>query len=397
MQGILERHREALRDLPVAFVDLDAFDRNLARLLRPAADAGKRVRLATKSVRCPGLVRRAFERGRLDGLMTFTARETLRWAWLWREVLADAAPDLLLGYPLGGPHDAALLAEAAEHAAVGAIVDAPEHVDWLAARAPRVAVWLDLDRGWRPVGGVHVGVRRSPLRTPADVEDLADRALAAGLRLGGVMGYEAHVAGLPDEGRQARWQNPVKRWIKDASWPDILARREAVVATLRARAPDLRCNGGGSGSIHRTATDPSVTEVTIGSGLLAGHLFDGYRDLDVEPALGFALAVTRLPAPGLVTCHGGGWIASGAAGPDRLPMPVLPAGCALLPLEGAGEVQTPLRVPRACDLRIGDPVVFRPAKSGELAEVFAEYALLSDAAPPARASTYRGLGWTSWG
>ena len=40
--------------------------------------------------------------------------------------------------------------------------------------------------------------------------------------------------------------------------------------------------------------------------------------------------------------HGGGLVASGAAGADRLPTPWAPAGLRLTGLEGAGEVQTPL-------------------------------------------------------
>ena len=48
------------------------------------------------------------------------------------------------------------------------------------------------------------------------------------------------------------------------------------------------------------------------------------------------------PAPGLVTVLGGGWIASGPAGPSRLPSRGCRPGCACVATEGAGEVQTPL-------------------------------------------------------
>ena len=396
-------YASALRDrpLPLAFVDLDALDQNLTRLLQPARTHGKRVRLATKSVRCPALIARAIERseGLIAGLMTFSARETLQWA-------ERGATDLLLGYPIGGPHDATLLVAANRHTRAAAMVDAPQHVAWL-GEAGRVAqlklpVWLDLDMGWRPLAGTHIGVRRSPLRTPEDVVMLA-RLIADQpfLELRGLMGYEAHVAGLPDDGRLASWQNPLKRWIKERSWPDVVVRRGLAVAALHAEGltpadGDFSCNGGGSGSVDRTAQDASVTEITIGSGLLVGHLFDGYRGLDLAPALHFALAVTRAPSPGIVTCSGGGWIASGQSGVDRLPMPVWPPGCALLPVEGAGEVQTPVALPAGVQAAIGSPVIFRPAKSGELAEIFSEYLLLADGAVSAHAATYRGLGWNAW-
>src|SRR5205814_8125896 len=119
-----------------------------------------------------------------------------------------------------------------------------------------------------------------------------------------------------------------------------------------------------------------------------GHLFDGYAGLPLQPALAFALQVVRRPAPGLVTCLGGGWIASGQAGADRLPKPIWPAGASLLPAEGAGEVQTPVRA----DVPLGAPVLFRPAKSGEPAEHFAEYLLVRGDRIVERAPTYRGLG-----
>ncbi|MGZ3443591.1 MAG: amino acid deaminase/aldolase, partial [Polyangia bacterium] len=105
-----------------------------------------------------------------------------------------------------------------------------------------------------------------------------------------------------------------------------------------------------------------------------------------------ALQVTRRPAARIVTCHGGGWVASGAAGADRLPAPVFPAGSRLLPLEGAGEVQTPVALPSGAEVALGDPIFFRPAKSGELAEHFDEYLLVRGDRIEARARTYRGLG-----
>jgi D-serine deaminase-like pyridoxal phosphate-dependent protein len=393
-----------LRDnsLPVAFVDVAAFDRNLARLLLPAGLHAKKVRLATKSLRCPALIERAMQRseGLIHGLMTFTARETLLWA-------ERGAADLLLGYPLSGPHDAQLLVQANRLTRAAAMIDAPQHVKWLAdaAQAAQVTlpVWLDLDMGWRPLQGTHIGVRRSPLRTPHDVVALAQLVVAQPfLELRGLMGYEAHVAGLPDDGRLASWQNPLKRWIKERSWPDILVRRGQAVEALRAAGllpTDGRfsCNGGGSGSVDRTTQDASVTEITIGSGLLVGHLFDGYRGLALAPSLHFALAINREPSPGIVTCAGGGWIASGSAGSDRLPMPIWPPGSTLLPVEGAGEVQTPLLLADGVVANIGDAVIFRPAKSGELAEVFGHYSLLSDGVLGEAVPTYRGLGWSAWG
>src|SRR3546814_14504636 len=78
-------------------------------------------------------------------------------------------------------------------------------------------------------------------------------------------------------------------------------------------------------------------------------LFDHFSHFRHAPALYFALAVARQPLPDVVTCSGGGYIASGPAGQDRVPQPFLPAGLTLLPLAGAGAVQTPLRLPQGVD------------------------------------------------
>jgi D-serine deaminase-like pyridoxal phosphate-dependent protein len=151
-------------------------------------------------------------------------------------------------------------------------------------------------------------------------------------------------------------------------------------------------NGGGTGTAAACASEAALTEVTIGSGFVDSHLFDHYRGLDLRPAAYFALAVVRRPAGRIVTCHGGGYVASGAAGRDRLPVPALPDGTKLLGLEGAGEVQTPVELPPGVDLALGDPVFFRHAKAGELAEHFAEYILVRGDRVAGRAPTYRGLG-----
>jgi D-serine deaminase-like pyridoxal phosphate-dependent protein len=141
------------------------------------------------------------------------------------------------------------------------------------------------------------------------------------------------------------------------------------------------------------AGEPALTEVTAGSGFLDSHLFDHYRGLSLRPAAYFALQVVRRPGDGIVTCHGGGYVASGKAGRDRLPAPALPEGLRLSSLEGAGEVQTPVELRRdGVELALGDPVFFRHAKAGELAEHFPEYLMVRGSRVEGRAPTYRGLG-----
>jgi D-serine deaminase-like pyridoxal phosphate-dependent protein len=85
-------------------------------------------------------------------------------------------------------------------------------------------------------------------------------------------------------------------------------------------------------------------------------------------------------------------VASGPPGPDRLPTPVHPEGLRLTGLEGAGEVQTPVRGMLTNALRIGDRVWFRHAKAGELCERFGTLLLVEGGAVVDEVPTYRGEG-----
>ena len=175
---------------------------------------------------------------------------------------------------------------------------------------------------------------------------------------------------------------------------ELAARRGEVVAAVREVAPLRFVNGGGTGSVERTAAEPAVTEVAAGSGLFGPTLFDAYRAFTPRPAALFALPVVRRPSAEVATVLGGGYLASGAAGADRLPRPVLPAGLRLDRREGAGEVQTPVTGAAARTLRVGDRVWFRHAKAGELCERFDAVHLVRGSEVVETVPTYRGEGRT---
>ena len=178
------------------------------------------------------------------------------------------------------------------------------------------------------------------------------------------MAYEAQIAGLGDAGRGPR--SMAVRALQRRSRAEIAERRAAAVAAVRAVAPLEFVNGGGTGSLESTAAEAAVTEVTAGSGLFGSALFDHYRAWHPQPAALFALPVVRRPGPGVVTVLGGGWVASGPSGRDRLPCPWLPTGLRLDGLEGAGEVQTPLRGSGCRQFGRGRPRVV-PARQGRRA------------------------------
>ncbi len=396
----VERHRLARRlttatgrlddpAAPLVVVDLDAFDANADDLVRRAAP--KPVRLASKSVRIPALSRRALAVPGFSGVLAYTLREAL---WLVAEGVTD---DAVLGYPSvdRGAFDR-LLGDERALAAVTLMVDDPAHLDLVdAVRAGRdatVRVAIDIDAGLR-MGGSHVGPKRSPLYDEAQVVDLARQVTdRPGFVLVGVMTYEGQVAGLPDDVPGQRAKSLIVRKLKGASISQLTERRGRIAAGLREVADLEFWNAGGSGSVESSSADPVVTEVAAGSGLLVPGLFDHYESFDPRPAAYFGLRVSRRPSEGVATVAGGGFVASGPSGKDRLPLPWAPPGIHLTGLEGAGEVQTPLTGPGASTLEIGDLVWFRHAKGGELAEHTNVVHLLSGGEIVDTVPTYRGLG-----
>lgn len=384
--------------LPVAWVDLDAFDRNLDRVLAMLRPRGTPLRVASKSLRVTALLRRVLERGGhlAQGILCYAVREAVF-------LSSQGFDDLLVAYPPAAQADFEDVARlTAEGRNVSVTCDDPQTLERIDAvgrkRGVRIRVVACVDMSLRLLGGaVHLGVRRSPLHAPGEVLDFCRRAAKLpGVSFHGLMGYEAQVAGLGDDNPFEPRMNAVKAIVRRVSARELAGRRREMVERLKEAglAPAI-VNGGGSGSLDTTTPDSGVTEVTAGSALLKSHLFDYYRSPHMralEPACFFALEVTRRPAEGIVTCLGGGYVASGPPGVDKVPRPFLPRGLQLLPAEMCGEVQTPLKVPSDVRLAPGDPVVFRHAKAGELAERFREYLLVQNGRVVDRVPTYRGEG-----
>jgi D-serine deaminase-like pyridoxal phosphate-dependent protein len=278
------------------------------------------------------------------------------------------------------------------------MVDSTDHLDLIAAAGARagapVKVCIDVDAGWWPLGGrVKIGAKRSPVRTPVQAVALAHEIAARpAVVLDGLMSYEAHIAGVGDAPPGQALYGAVVRAVQHASGRELAVRRTAVVEAVRAVAPLRFVNGGGTGSVERTAAEDAVTEVTAGSGLFGPTLFDAYRAWRPRPAALFALPVVRRPDARTATALGGGYPASGPATKDRLPRPVLPSGLRLDRAEGAGEVQTPLLGPAAAHLRVGDRVWMRHAKAGELCERFDVLHLVQGDRVTGQVPTYRGEG-----
>ncbi|MBU0995799.1 MAG: alanine racemase [Proteobacteria bacterium] len=384
--------------LPLAFVDLDSFDKNIAYVASSQKNSGKTIRVASKSIRSIDLIKRIFEKGGriYQGILAYTVEEA---AFL----IDNGFDDIIVAYPSVQLSDLDLLTKIIDKASYLAIMaDCKDHLDILSrfgtSTGIRIDVCLDIDMSYRPLGkATHLGVRRSPVRTADQAFSLAQYASnLKGVRITSVMGYEAQVAGVSDDVPGQSIKNSLLRFIKHQSTCELICRRSAVVDRLKNAGCDIRVvNGGGSGSLYSTGKDHSVTEISAGSAFFAPGLFRYYKEVSFVPAAFFALQITRIPAPGMVTCHGGGYIASGEVNPNKLPWPVMPNGLRYISMEGAGEVQTPLILPHDCPkIGIGDPVFFQHAKAGELCERFNHLLLVENDSVVGKAATYRGRGFS---
>ncbi len=378
------------RSLPFAYLDLDLLDQNIQQILQRAGD--KKIRIASKSVRSLSMLKRILAASpKFQGVMCFSPQEAV---WLSQQGLDD----LLLGYPVWQPVQLrTICAEIQKGKTIVAMLDSLEHVSHLDKIAGEcgviMPVCLDLDLS-TDFPMLHFGVWRSNITNSAAALRVYEQIKNSHhLRLDGLMGYEAQIAGVGDKLPGQGLKNSLISYLKTRSIAQLLLRRAETVKMLQTNGAELRfVNGGGTGSLESTREEACVSEVTVGSGFYSPTLFDHYRRFQHQPAAGFALEIVRRPTSNIYTCSGGGYVASGSAGPGKLPTPYLPAGAKLIPLEGAGEVQTPVTYVGPEKLALGDPIFFRHAKAGELCERFNSLLLVSQGQIVDEIPTYRGEG-----
>lgn len=378
------------RSFPLAYVDLNLFDENVKNIIPRAGD--KKIRVASKSVRCSSLLRRVLDSNPVyQGLMCFTVSEAVY-------LSQQGFDDLLVAYPTTQiNHLKAACTEVAKGKTLIMMVDSKEHLvsHQTAASAAGVTlqVCMDVDMSSK-FPGVHFGVLRSKVTNEKLAAGLYEEIQqCSNLNLMGIMGYEAQIAGLGDNYPGQALKNLGVKILKGKSIKEVATRRNTVVKRLQSMGAVVPLiNGGGTGSLESTREEDVVTEVTVGSGFYSSALFDNYTMFKHLPSAGYAIEIVRQPVPGIYTCHGGGYTASGSIAVDKQPKPYLPEGTKLTPNEGAGEVQTPIAYSGPEVLELGDPILMRHSKAGELCERFNSLLLISNGKVVDEVLTYRGEG-----
>lgn len=376
-------------DTPFGAVEVNALAHNAHDMLARAN--GTTIRVASKSVRVRGVIDAVLALPGYSGVLAYTLAEGL---WL-----AETIDDVVIGYPSVDRSAIEKLAASPELARrVTIMIDSMDQLDFVDSvvspdKREVIRVCLELDASWQSKAIGFTGVFRSPVREVDDARVLAVEIIARrGFELVGMMSYEAQIAGVVNRPAGKRLRGRAVDWMQRSSYSELTERRGRVVSAVRQLADLEFVNGGGTGSLERTAADSSITEIAAGSGLFGPHLFDGYSHFSPAPAAAFALSVVRKPRPEMATILGGGWIASGPPAIDRMPQLAWPEGLNYVPRESAGEVQSPLTGSAAAALKVGDRVWLRHTKAGELSEHLNEFALVDGDRIVDSMMTYRGEG-----
>lgn len=268
-------------DTPALVVDLDAMERNLARMAATFRKAGVGWRPHTKGQKVPALAHRLLAAG-AHGVTCAKVSEA--------EVMAAAGVrDILIANEVIGETKVRRLAYLCTQADVAAAVDSPTGVEQLARAAaeagsrPRVVIEVDLGMGRCGVPSAEAAVALA--RRVAD---------SPPLRFAGVMGWEGNCVAIsdPDE----------KRACIAASVGRLT---EAADAIRAAGLPVEIVSCGGTGSYATTAFLPGVTEVQAGGGIFGDvHYRDDFK-VDHECALTIITTVVSRPDPQLIVTDAG--------------------------------------------------------------------------------------------
>jgi D-serine deaminase-like pyridoxal phosphate-dependent protein len=268
---------------PAAVLDLDAFDRNVARMAARAKAAGVALRPHSKSHKCSAIAHRQIEAGAV-GICCAKLAEA-------EAMAAAGVAAILVTSPIAGPAQAARAATLAQQVAdFRIVIDHPDGATELAdaAQSP-IQVLIDVDPG----------MGRSGAHDAAQAVEVW-RAIAAQpcLTLLGVQCYGGH------------WQHIEGANARAAAIADGMAYLSSVIAALRQAGAGIGVvTGGGTGSFAADAAQGVLTEVQPGS---YAFMDRDYRDaLKADPdgafeqALAIAATVISANHPQWVTVDAG--------------------------------------------------------------------------------------------
>jgi D-serine deaminase-like pyridoxal phosphate-dependent protein len=325
----------ALIPTPAAVLDLDAFDRNVAKMAGRARAASLALRPHAKSHKCSAIARRQIAAGAV-GICCAKLGEA-------EAMAAAGVASILVTSPIAGAVQAMRAARLAQE--VGDFRIVVDHVDGareLAAAAAQAPIQVLID--------VDPGMGRTGAHDAAQAVEVF-RAIAAEpqLKLLGVQCYGGH------------WQHVEGANARAAAVADGMARLSAVIAALRQAGAQVDVvTGGGTGSFEADAAQGVLTEVQPGSYAFMDREYrDALKDDPdgaFEQALAIAATVISANHPKWVTVDAG-LKAFATDGP--LPVALTPrfAGC---DYRFFGDEHGRLARPEGQDVARGERIDFVP-------------------------------------
>lgn len=290
-------------DTPALLLDLDAFERNLARLAASLAPHRVRVRPHAKTHKCPEIARRQIAAGAI-GVCCQKVSEA-------EAMVAGGISDILVSNEIVGAPKLARLADLARHARVAVCVDDARNVAGLAAAAARAGIRLDV------FVEIDVGSHRCGV-APGEPALVLARAVAASphLRFAGLQAYHGPAQHI--------------RSAEERRAAAAAAAADALRTKLLLAEHGLTCDtvtGGGTGTCPFDAASDVYDELQPGSYVFmdadyarnepspGGALFEQslfvWTTLMSRPAASFgavdagAKAVSANPAPPQIHGHRG--------------------------------------------------------------------------------------------
>jgi D-serine deaminase-like pyridoxal phosphate-dependent protein len=268
---------------PAAVLDLDAFDRNVAKMAARAKAAGLALRPHSKSHKTSAIAHRQITAGAV-GICCAKLAEA--------EAMAAAGiAAILVTSPIAGAVQAQRAAALAQSIAdFRIVVDHADGAQELAAAAQDpIQVLIDVDPGMGRTG-VHDAAQA--------VEVFRAISAHANLKLLGVQCYGGH------------WQHMEGANARAAAVADGMAHLKAVIAALRQAGADIGVvTGGGTGSFEADAAQGVLTEVQPGSYAFMDREYrDALKDDPdgaFEQALAIAATVVSANHPKWVTVDAG--------------------------------------------------------------------------------------------
>jgi D-serine deaminase-like pyridoxal phosphate-dependent protein len=256
------------RDLiptPAAVLDLDAFDRNVAKMAARAKAAGLALRPHAKSHKCSAIAHRQIEAGAV-GICCAKLAEA-------EAMAAAGVAAILVTSPIAGATQAERAARLAQDVAdFRIVIDHPDGAAELGAAAQGpIQVLIDVDPG----------MGRTGVHDAAQAVEVA-RAIAAqsNLKLLGVQCYGGH------------WQHMEGANARAAAVADGMAYLSSVIAALRQAGANIQVvTGGGTGTFEADAAQGVLTEVQPGSFAFMDREYRDALKADPDGAFEQALAI----------------------------------------------------------------------------------------------------------